>query len=523
MAERIIRSLAQTFVVATFVAIAVVLVAPRGRASQRPVPPDSGPWTKPVPKAACGANDRIETGLQGQTTLAERMTKSSERSYSCNLELVGQFRGEGASFQMAALDTCAYYGTANGTGQQQKGVVVIDASNPAKPFASTYLDARPMWDPWESLKVNVPRKLLAAVQADRGNGVEPGFAVYDVSVCARPVLKASVLLPAAVRGHAGNFAPDGLTYYGSQLGTSVYPIDVRDPSDPRLLHVWPGDPERGRMGVAHDVELDAAGTTLYSAQPSFGLATPPERLQALGGLGNGLVITDVTDFKAQKADPKPRIVGSLLWRDGAIAQSPQRFSVKGHPYILFTDEMGAGGIGGAKAACAQQLPPFGFARIIDIADPAKPTLVSQLKLEVHDPANCDAVAPDTSFSGTFGYSSHYCTVDNAAEARFAACSYFEAGVRVFDLQDPARPREIAYYKPPAVAGGPIPGSNHATRTGESRTTDWASSNVRWLRRGDTTELWFTSHDNGFQIVRFTNSLASIGKSMAGRDPVRDLP
>jgi len=44
-----------------------------------------------------------------------------------------------------------------------------------------------------------------------------------------------------------------------------------------------------------------------------------------------------------------------------------------------------------------------------------------------------------------------------------------------------------------------------------------------LRRGETTELWFTSQDNGFQIVRFTNALAAIGKSMVGRDAVRDLP
>ena len=116
---------------------------------------------KPVPRAVCGQRDRVETGLQGQTTLAERMTGNSEKGYNCNLELVGQFRGEGASWQMAAFDTCAYYGTANGAEQQHKGVVVIDASNPAKPVASMYLDARPMWDPWESLKVNVWSKSLA--------------------------------------------------------------------------------------------------------------------------------------------------------------------------------------------------------------------------------------------------------------------------------------------------------------------------------------------------------------------------
>ena len=47
-----------------------------------------------MPKAACGPSDRVETGLQGQTTIAERMTGQSEKSYNCNLELVGQFRLE---------------------------------------------------------------------------------------------------------------------------------------------------------------------------------------------------------------------------------------------------------------------------------------------------------------------------------------------------------------------------------------------------------------------------------------------
>ena len=521
MARSMRRAVVRGLATAGLVAAGLAAFVPPGRAVQGPGA-EPGAWSKPVPKAACGSSDRVETGLQGQTTIAERMTGQSEKSYNCNLELVGQFRGEGASWQMAAFETCAFYGTANGADQQHKGVVVIDASNPAAPVASMYLDSRSMWDPWESLKVNVPRKLLAAVQADRGNGTDPGFAVYDISVCAHPILKASVTLSSPVKGHAGNFAPDGLTYYGAQLGTSIYPIDLTNPSEPQLLQVWPGDESRGRMGVAHDLALDEGGTILYSAQPSFGLTAPRGgSLQALDGLGNGLVITDVSELKSRRGTARPKIVGSLLWRDGSIAQAPQRIAIKGRPYILFTDEMGAGGIGGAKAACAQGLPPFGFARIIDISDPTKPTLVSQLKLEVDDPVNCGAVAADTSFSGTFGYSSHYCTADNPAEARFAACSYFEAGVRVFDIQDPTRPREIAYYKPPAAAGS-LPGSNHANRPGEKRTTDWVSSNIRWLRRGTDTELWFTSQDNGFQIVRFTNSLASIGKAMAGSDPVRDF-
>jgi hypothetical protein len=514
-----VTTVSRLLVTACVVAAGAALFSARGR-TQEAGASGMEPWTKPVPRAACGPKDRVETGLQGQTTLAERMTGAAEQAYNCNLELVGQFRGEGASWQMAAFDTCAYYGTANGAGQQRKGVVVIDASDPRKPVAAAYLDSRPMWDPWESLKVNVPRKLLAAVQADGGRGVDPGFAVYDISVCAKPVLQAAVNLPAPVQGHAGHFAPDGLTYYGSHIANSIYPIDLRTPSAPKLLDVWQGGPEYA--GLTHDMGISENGTRLYSAQVSYGLVPRPAgSAPRKPSQGNGLVITDISDYQSRRESPQPRVLGQLLWRDGSIAQEVDPFLSKGRPFVLFTDEMGSGGINGAKAACAQNLPPFGFARIIDISDERNPRLASQLKLEVADPANCPSTLSDA-HGGGFGYSSHYCTLDNPAEARYAACSYFEAGVRVFDIQDPYRPREIAYYKPPAVQGA-IPGSQHAVRTTDKRTADWASSNLRWLRRGDETQLWFTSQDNGFQIVRFTNALAAIGKSMAGTDPLRDRP
>ena len=64
----------------------------------------------PVPKAECGPSDRTESGLQGQTTSAERAIVNghtdSELGYNCNLEIVGQFRGEGAFSQ----DGPAYFG-----------------------------------------------------------------------------------------------------------------------------------------------------------------------------------------------------------------------------------------------------------------------------------------------------------------------------------------------------------------------------------------------------------------------------
>jgi hypothetical protein len=64
----------------------------------------------PVPKAQCGPSDRTESGLQGQTTSKERASGDSERGYNCNLELVGQFRGEGAFSQdgPSYFAHCAY-------------------------------------------------------------------------------------------------------------------------------------------------------------------------------------------------------------------------------------------------------------------------------------------------------------------------------------------------------------------------------------------------------------------------------
>ena len=40
-------------------------------------------------KASCGSGDNPETGLQGQTTIAERMGGSAAKGINCNLRLLG--------------------------------------------------------------------------------------------------------------------------------------------------------------------------------------------------------------------------------------------------------------------------------------------------------------------------------------------------------------------------------------------------------------------------------------------------
>ncbi len=488
---------------ALLVLLAMILVACSGgknsvQTSSRTDPgfgPDGAPlpWEQPVPKAQCTPGDRIETGLQGQVPMVDRVSGRSLQGYNCNLELVGQSAGEGASWQMAWFDSCAYYDTAkvigintNGTtfrpGQTTPGVAVIDVSDPSAPAPTTQLTTTAMLDPWESLKVHQERKLLAAVDG-AGSGGSAYFDIYDLAGdCRAPELLSSSEVGTA-SGHAGVFSADGLTYYGSDTGTGIRAIDVSEPAQPAL--VLQGFPQG-----THDLSTSADGNRLYNAVVGLG-----------DGATNGLAILDVSEVQARQADPLVEIISEFFWEDGAAAQHTQPITIAGHPYLLFVDE----GVSGATAPlfCQRGLPPFAFARLIDIADETSPKTVSKLMLETHDPAHCALTLIDE--PGLFNYDSHYCTVDDVNDAKLLACSYFASGLRVFDIRNPYRPREIAYYNPPARPGYQ-PGSNYNS-TGICGSSDWTTAHPRFVLERE--EIWFTSQCNGFQVVRFSRPLADL--------------
>ena len=96
-------------------------------------PVDDAPIPLTVPKATCGPNDHPETGLQGQVPAALRAT--GFKGFNCNLQLIGQSKGEGANWQTtqfidAAGRRCAYHGTASPArslpNRQHFGVPVVD-------------------------------------------------------------------------------------------------------------------------------------------------------------------------------------------------------------------------------------------------------------------------------------------------------------------------------------------------------------------------------------------------------------
>src|SRR5262245_44998830 len=127
------------------------------------------------------------------------------------------------------------------------------------------------------------------------------------------------------------------------------------------------------------------------------------------------------------------------------------------------------------------------------------------------------IRPETG-GGNLGYNGERCNADRVSNPTMLACAYQNAGLRVFDIRDPYRPKEIAYYKPPAVRTAFLPGSA-SWAPGVDRTVDRIAGYPRFHKvpanekHGRQLEIWFSSADNGFQIVRFTDTFKARHKNL----------
>jgi MYXO-CTERM domain-containing protein len=455
-----------------------------------------------VPKPTCRTTDKTESGLDGQTTLAEVDAGLVANGFNCNTDLVGQYQGEGASWQLAAWKTCAYFDQAKNPAEAHPGTVVLDVTDPTNPTPTAWLSDVAMLDPWESLKVNSPRQLLGGDQGTYG-APGPGFSIYDISTdCAHPAQKSVVNITGSL-GHTGQWAPDGKTYYITtiaQTTASLVAVDTTDATAPVGIALY--TPPDGISPVFHDLEFSADGKTAYEATIGGGLSFPASE--------NGLIILDVSQVQ-DRTGTTINVIGTDTWDDGStVSQNALPITIAGKPYILFTDESGSAG-GGTCSTAGNILYSYGVPRLIDISTPSAPVTVSKLDMEVADIANCQAsltVSGASSGAPLFGASCHYCNVDNVDDAKIAACNCFTAGLRIFDISVPTNPREVGYYKPPAQGTKVLPGSQYASGnfTGSPptyyRPVDWAASKPSFPRdRGDTSgDLWTTSQDNGFQVI-----------------------
>ncbi len=400
------------------------------------------PSLQPVPQAVCDPDSQpLNNGVQGRVTLADMQSAQAAKGWTCNLKLVSQFNAPGGFRVWSYTDqqgrTCAYYDTsfAGGTtaaislaGGPTPGVVVLDMSNPASPVhTATLTDSLAMLIPHESLNLNTRRGLLAA---DVGNAATlPGeMAIYDISSdCRHPQLKGQ--LP-TITGHESGFSPDGNTFWVAGGFGYITAIDVTDPSNPK--EVW-----RGTYN-SHGLNLSDDGNTLYHTDTING--------------NFGLI--DVSQIQARASNPQVHDISRVSWPTATIPQNSSPFTNNGHHYLLEFEEFAFR----FNPATIQDSP--GAARILNIDDPAHPYIVSNIRLAVNMQDEHRAADLDPSplaANVALGYAFHYCAIPTEDNPQITACSTINSGLRVFNISDPAHPREVAYFVAPPNAGSLVPG------------------------------------------------------------------
>ena len=467
------------------VALAGVGVSRTGRS----VPPAT-------PEAHCGPGARPETSIQGRVPQRDYDSGRVDRGYRCNTRPLAHHGHTGGFKTIRYVDsaghTCAYYDStlmfpkdvatnALFTSGQGLGVVVLDMDHPRHPRQTDKLLTPAMQTPHESVLVNPRRGLLAATAGNAGT--LPGeFDLYDVKAdCRHPQLLSST--PTAVLGHESGFAPDGRTFYASSTGgQTLTAIDVSDPTAPTILF--------SQVGVNyHGMRVSRDGNLLYVA--NIGNDSSGARFAS-----GGLRILDVSDIQARKANPQVRIVSDLTWPEMSIPQVPQPFVRNGRKYLLEVDEFANYNL----SSLDQTSAPVGAARIINVTHPAHPFVVSDLRLQVHQPKA--RRGPEQNDPGANlpvqGYAGHYCSVPRYRHPRLVACSMILSGLRIFDISDLRHPREAAYFNKPTKPGT----ARNPTAEGA-----YAMSQPAWDVAHRS--VWYTDGNNGFWNIRLTNGVGRL--------------
>ena len=136
-------------------------------------------------------------------------------------------------------------------------------------------------------------------------------------------------------------------------------------TDPKHPHaIWQGNV------YAHGMTLSDDGNRAYIADPK----------------GNMLIL-DTSQIQARKPNPTVREISRLTWASASIPQNAIPFTEGGKPYVLEFDEYNQ-----ATLSPTGNPDDVGAARIIDISDETKPQVVSNLRLQIDQPADHHAAA-----------------------------------------------------------------------------------------------------------------------------------
>jgi hypothetical protein len=214
-------------------------------------------------------------------------------------------------------------------------------------------------------------------------------------------------------------------------------IDVSDPARPKFVANW------WIPGQRKEEEAEYRNWKAYGDKISFtslhGPMYVPRKVEDGGRYGYsaygsfGMLIHDLSDIT------HPRLVGrftpehkpgAILFHTIDVARLDRGFVIS-NPEVLNPD-------------CNEPYQPLW---VLDVKNPSRPRPITQLPAPV-PPAD----APYRTFCdkrGRFGpHNPPHMKAPGKAHPNFTAYSFFNAGLQMFDITNPAKPRNVGYFIPP---------------------------------------------------------------------------
>ena len=493
----------------------------------------------------CGANDLPEgEALNGKPTPqlqgdvpkahqdgenADGLTRA-EAGYNCGLELVAREvldadgRKPTGNANMAWASHCAYVsgaGTVFGPAEYDpatddpNGLAVIDVHDPADPKHVRTLKNEATTQVLETIYAIDARDTPGGpithsilVVGVYGNNTGPGelsgndlMHVYDVTgnKCEHPKRVGEFTFPENI--HNLTISGNG-RYVFATSPNQVLSIEGLFDHDPRTGMRFLGNLDEVTdyplVGISPVADLDdlapparktPADYTAHQVWSNF-----DGNLLYMGGTVKPFevfTILDITDWL--RDGTKPTVVSQRNGRGHSVTKT----SIAGQgEWVMHAEESvfdlayGCFGEEGAPFAGVAE-PSFS-----NVTDPANPTMhVSKFSLDINKQENCVA-----QMASGVQASTHYHEFDSSENAKIAIVSMQNAGIRVVDVRDPTKPREIAYFNPGDVDDGP------------GVTLDNAWGHPKFDAKSGT--IWFATSSGGFWVVRLEKQvLEALGMSV----------
>ena len=307
-------------------------------------------------------------------------------------------------------------------------------------IVATPLWALMLWHYWTALQRKQP-----TWGGDPNRPHEEGALIWDIS---DPVnwKQLSHWKTGAIGVHrigypGGKYANLAATMPGFRRQILVF-LDISDPKNPKEAGRWwmPGQKE-GEQPARNDISFH--GPAIIS----------DDGKTAYVGYGPAVVILDISDIA------KPKLVGQLNVTPPFASANPAHdvLPIPGKNLLYVHGEATGGGDEPNDAPACSRAPVI--SAMVDIKDPSKPRLVSIFPTPV--PPQGAPYADFCNKGGRFGPHNtnlEYHLPDVEKQGDLIYLTYFNAGLRVYDIKNPNLPTEVGWFIPPAPTRryGPLP-------------------------------------------------------------------